>query len=126
MRYTSFIVMLLGMGAVVADLYARWPYLSHNPNLILATIIDNLLLIFGIIGFMLRRKWGFWLLGFSALVGFVHFMFEANVFVSNHTLIDPQMFFAAHNGADLVFKMFCLALALDYLKNPAPAKTNRD
>ncbi len=103
---------IIGVGALilVSDVSQDLKMTGTPIWLLIAQIVRNGLLLGGLIGLALNRKWGYLVLGLSVLLGLV----RRSLYLQG--LTTPDTWLAVHSGADLVFRLLALAVVADYLR----------
>lgn len=111
---------LIGVGALVlcSDIAqdVNWFGQAQTQQswLLAATVVRNALLLVGLLGLILNKRWGYVVLLLSVGLGLV----RRALFIQPLTTLspgDPTMM-AFHSGADLVFRLLALAVVVDYLR----------
>lgn len=79
-----------------------------------ATLVRNLLLLVGLVGLVLNKRWGYLVMLLSVGLGLV----RRALFLQPLTGLSPSdpTMMAFHSGADLVFRLLALAVVVDYLR----------
>ncbi len=111
---------IVGVGALVlcSDIAQDVSWFRQAPAqqswLLAATIVRNALLLLGLVGLIANKRWGYLVLLLSVGLGLVRRSF----FLQPLTALSPSdpTMMAFHSGADLVFRLLALAVAVDYLR----------